>query len=236
MELPGPQGHRQCHRRPSGRIGHTGGLRHRCERGAALPWQNRRFAGSRRDKEPGPQDRARRDPVEPGNRQEGSQGVRLLHQERLTELTGLMLLMVTTLLPAGAAAQTAPAASAAAESHPTAAPDVQPIDSPGYLRLVSSMKGHPLVVNVWATWCDPCREEFPDIVRFHREMGPRGVEVAAISLDMPSALKTDVVPFLAANGATFHLFLKTPGGDEEFINTVDPGWSGALPATFVYDL
>ncbi|HZI93610.1 MAG TPA: TlpA disulfide reductase family protein [Patescibacteria group bacterium] len=151
-------------------------------------------------------------------------------------MTGLMLLLVTTLLPAGAAARTAPAASApAAVAHPTAAPDVQPIDSPGYLRLVSSMKGHPLVVNVWATWCDPCREEFPDIVRFHREMGPRGVEVAAISLDMPSALKTDVVPFLAANGATFHLFLKTPGGDEEFINTVDPGWSGALPATFVYD-
>ena len=147
----------------------------------------------------------------------------------MTALPGpsLALLLITVaLLPAGAAPQTAPAA---------VAPDVQPIDSQGFLRLLGGMKGHPLVVNVWATWCDPCREEFPDLVRFHHEMGPRGVEVVAISLDMPSALKTDVVPFLAANAASFRLFIKTAGGDEEFINTVDPGWSGALPATFVYD-
>ena len=154
----------------------------------------------------------------------------------MKSLALLVLLITAALLPAGAAPQTAPAAAAPpAAAPPAVTPEVRPIDSPGFLRLIGGMKGHPLVVNVWATWCDPCREEFPEIVRLHREMGPRGVEVAAISLDPASALKTDVVPFLAANAASFRLFIKTAGGDEEFINTVDPGWSGALPATFVYD-
>src|SRR5881628_3350131 len=113
--------------------------------------------------------------------------------------------------------------SAAAATAPPL--QVAPIDQRGYARLLAEMKGRPLVVNVWATWCDPCREEFPDLVRLHREMGPRGVEVAAISLDLASALSTDVVPFLSSHGAAFHLYIKSAGGDEEFINALDPNWS-----------
>jgi thiol-disulfide isomerase/thioredoxin len=141
---------------------------------------------------------------------------------------------VLPLLFAILAAAASPAAAAASASPPLT-PMVRPIDQAGYVKLLAASKGRPLVVNMWATWCDPCREEFPDLVRLHRELAGRGVQVAAISLDMASALDTGVVPFLKSAGASFPCFIKTAGGDDEFINAVDPKWSGALPATFVYD-
>jgi thiol-disulfide isomerase/thioredoxin len=114
-------------------------------------------------------------------------------------------------------------------------PSVKSIDRQGYAGMLAGLKGRPVVVNMWATWCVPCREEFPDLVKLHREMGARGVQVVAISLDLSSALESDVVPFLEAQGATFPVYIKSPGDDDGFINAVSPAWSGALPSTFVYD-
>jgi len=109
------------------------------------------------------------------------------------------------------------------------------IDREGYAALVGSRDGRVLVVNMWATWCEPCREEFPDLVRLHRELSPRGLDLVAVSLDTASAVPGEVVPFLEAQGARFPVYVKKPGGDDEFINAIDTSWSGALPATFIYD-
>lgn len=125
------------------------------------------------------------------------------------------------------------AALAAATAAP--APKIEPIDREGYALLLGSLKGQVVVVNMWATWCEPCREEFPDLVKLHRELSGRGVRVVAVSLDQASALEKEVAPFLQAQGTPFATYIKSPGGDDEFINAVDPSWSGALPATFVYD-
>ena len=114
-------------------------------------------------------------------------------------------------------------------------PTVRDIDRQGYAEMLSAAKGRPLVVNMWATWCGPCRTEFPDLVRLHRDFGPRGLELVTVSMDMRSVLKTEVIPFLEEQGATFTFYIKSPGDDDGFINSVNPDWSGALPATFIYD-
>jgi thiol-disulfide isomerase/thioredoxin len=90
---------------------------------------------------------------------------------------------------------------------------------------------------MWATWCEPCREEFPDLVRLHHDLGGRGLQVVAISMDMSSVLDSAVIPFLKAQGASLPAYIRDGSveNDEEFINSVDPEWSGALPATFIYD-
>ena len=112
---------------------------------------------------------------------------------------------------------------------------VKSIDRAGYVAMLANLKGRPVVVNMWATWCEPCREEFPDLVKLHREMGDRGAQVVAISMDLASALESEVIPFLESQKAAFPLYIKSPGDDDAFINEVSPSWSGGLPATFVYD-
>ncbi len=88
------------------------------------------------------------------------------------------------------------------------------------------------VVNVWATWCLPCREEFPDLLRVAREYRARGVRLVLISADFPDR-RAEVVRFLAGQGVDFPSYLKD-GPDMEFIDALSPQWSGALPATFIF--
>ena len=63
----------------------------------------------------------------------------------------------------------------------------------------------------------------------------RKVEVVGISADFPDEIESKVEPFLKSQHATFKNYVKNFEDDEAFINSVNPEWSGALPATFVYD-
>jgi cytochrome c biogenesis protein CcmG/thiol:disulfide interchange protein DsbE len=45
-------------------------------------------------------------------------------------------------------------------------------------------RGQVVLINLWASWCGPCREETPGLVRLYREVGPRGLEVVGLSLDV----------------------------------------------------
>jgi thiol-disulfide isomerase/thioredoxin len=91
-----------------------------------------------------------------------------------------------------------------------------------------------VLVNVWATWCDPCREEMPEIVRFYRRHRARGLRLVLVSADDPER-RPEVARFLAKLGAAgARAFIKT-GDDMAFINGLDARWSGALPASFLYD-
>jgi thiol-disulfide isomerase/thioredoxin len=96
-------------------------------------------------------------------------------------------------------------------------------------------KARPLLVNFWATWCDPCREEFPDLVKIDKDYRSKGLDFIAISLDDPPDIKTAVPKFLREMQATMPTYLLNVTDPEPAILSVDKGWSGALPATFLYD-
>ena len=103
-----------------------------------------------------------------------------------------------------------------------------------YRTLLEKHRGKPLLVNFWATWCEPCRDEFPMLNEMARAYGPRGLQVLGVSLDEDVDINL-VRRFLARMNPVFSNFRKKPGKDEEFINGVHVKWSGALPATFFYD-
>ena len=90
-------------------------------------------------------------------------------------------------------------------------------------------------MNFWATWCDPCREEFPDLVKIDKDYRGRGLDFIAISLDDPPDVKTTVPAFLKEMQATMPAYLLNVSDPEPAILIVDKTWSGALPATFLYD-
>jgi thiol-disulfide isomerase/thioredoxin len=103
-----------------------------------------------------------------------------------------------------------------------------------YQKLLEKYRGKPLLVNFWATWCEPCREEYPMLVELARTYGPQGLIVVAVSLDEDVDINL-VRRFLARMSPAFPNFRKKPGKDEDFINGVSQKWSGVLPATFFYD-
>lgn len=58
-------------------------------------------------------------------------------------------------------------------------------DTQGTPQSLRQWRGKVLVVNFWATWCGPCREEMPEFVRAQRELGPKGLQFVGIAVDQP---------------------------------------------------
>jgi thiol-disulfide isomerase/thioredoxin len=114
-------------------------------------------------------------------------------------------------------------------------PPVYPIDATALHREIAKSKGKVVLVNVWATLCVPCVEEFPDLLQLRNNYERRGLEMLFVSADNPKRLRQDVYPFLKKMKVAFQTYIKRTRGDEAFINALSPTWSGALPATFVFD-
>jgi len=108
------------------------------------------------------------------------------------------------------------------------------LDAKGLAEAVAKNRGKVVVVNFWATWCVPCREEFPDLVKLERAWRDRGVAVLGVSIDFAKDVPK-IEKFLAASKPDFPNYLKRSGGDDQdFIDAVDPKWGGELPFTVVY--
>jgi|KBSSwiStaDraftv2_1062776.scaffolds.fasta_scaffold15710_8 thiol-disulfide isomerase/thioredoxin len=120
-----------------------------------------------------------------------------------------------------------------AQGPATEAPALAAVTADQVLQKVREPGAKAVVINVWATWCTPCREEFPDLMQLRREYERRGLRLVLVSADFPDQTE-EARRFLTQQGVDFPTFLKT-GKDMEFINGLDERWSGALPATFVYD-
>src|SRR6476660_622921 len=113
-----------------------------------------------------------------------------LSKRTKTFLSGLVFVLVFSL--AGFAQKKTP------DVKPTPAanlPKVTQIDETG-LKNALKPNGKPLLINFWATWCDPCREEFPDLVKLDAEYKGKGLNFIAVSLDDLSDIKSEVPKFL----------------------------------------
>jgi thiol-disulfide isomerase/thioredoxin len=133
--------------------------------------------------------------------------------------------------------QMVPSKNAAA---PVAAdkPKVMEIKEPGLKTLLeaSGEKRRPLLVNFWATWCTPCREEFPDLVKIREQFADSQLDFVTISLDEPSEIATTVPEFLAEMRAgRMPAYLLNATDADAAVLIVDKDWRGELPATFLFD-
>ena len=109
------------------------------------------------------------------------------------------------------------------------------VDAKGLSEALAREKGKVVLVNFWATWCVPCREEFPDLSRLQKNLASKGVAVIGVSTDF--AKETPAVEkFLAEQKPSFPNYRKKSGGDDQvFIEAVDKGWGGELPFSVLYD-
>ena len=109
-------------------------------------------------------------------------------------------------------------------------------DLDGNAVSLASLRGKVVVLNVWATWCAPCRAEMPALERLYQELGDEGLEVVAVSVDAPLGSFSgpgrpggDVRAFVEQYGLTFRVLHDRKGWIEDLL--LVPG----LPTTFVID-
>ena len=116
----------------------------------------------------------------------------------------------------------------------TAAPrDPELIDLQGYQKMVQQNKGKPLLVTFWATWCEPCRDEYPMLNELAKQYAPQGLKVVGVNMDQDGDLIL-MRRFLARYKPVFPNYRKKRGEEDAFSQGVMSGWNGSLPASFFY--
>jgi len=115
-------------------------------------------------------------------------------------------------------------------------PKVTQIDTLALKNLLKreGSSAKPLLINFWATWCDPCREEFPDLVKIDADYRGK-IDFITISLDYLSEINGDVPKFLAEMKAEMPAYLLKTADEGEAIALVSKTWEGGLPFTILFD-
>src|SRR5215472_8795987 len=103
---------------------------------------------------------------------------------------------------------------AAAQS--TAPKDPPLIDIQGYQKILDQYKGKPLLVTFWATWCEPCRDEYPMLNELAKQYAPQGLKVVGIDLDQDGDLIL-MRRFLARYKPIFPNYRKKKGEEDAFV-------------------
>ncbi len=93
-------------------------------------------------------------------------------------------------------------------------------------KSLADYKGEVVLLNVWATWCLPCRTEMPSIQRLHEAYGPKGLKVVAVSIDDPGK-KDEIRKFLREYGLTFEVLHDSLQAVQDAYQTT------GVPETFV---
>jgi len=92
----------------------------------------------------------------------------------------------------------------------------------------------PLLINFWATWCAPCIEEFPDLVKIDNDYKGK-IDFITVTLDDVEELNTGVPKFLKKMNAGMPTFLLKTDDEGAAISAVYNDWQGGLPFTIFFD-
>jgi cytochrome c biogenesis protein CcmG, thiol:disulfide interchange protein DsbE len=118
----------------------------------------------------------------------------------------------------------------------TRAPDFAATDLDGNPVRLADLAGEVVLLNIWATWCAPCREEMPSMQRLYDKMGPQGLHVIAVSVDRPIGMVDaggnrggDIEAFTKQMGLTFDIWHDPAGGIQRDYRTT------GVPESFVID-
>ena len=103
------------------------------------------------------------------------------------------------------------------------------------MELLNKQNDTTYVVNFWATWCSPCVKEIPYFQSLQDAYSDKNLQVILVSMDFPNQLEKRVNPFLAKREISLPVYLMTDLDYDSWIERVDPSWSGAIPATLIYN-
>lgn len=103
---------------------------------------------------------------------------------------------------------------------------VKTLDATPSMRTLSDYRGEVLLLNVWATYCIPCRTEMPSIEALYRDLGPKGLKVVAVSVDQ-SGFEQQIREFVKDYDLSFEILYDDTGALQAIYRTT------GVPETFV---
>jgi len=136
----------------------------------------------------------------------------------------LPTLVVIVLLVAGHAAASGGRVIAPGDQ----APDLRGRDHDNVLYIIDFGAAEFTLVNFWATWCEPCRNEMPALQKAHEDLGPRGLRVVGVTHELID--DEDLGGFLDEMGVTYTVFRAGPSVKKKWI-----GVRGSLPNSYLID-
>ncbi len=115
------------------------------------------------------------------------------------------------------------------QTHRTAATDFTVYDAEANAVMLSENKGKPVVVNFWASWCTPCKQEMPDFEEMYKKYGQQVVFMMVNLTDGAQETVETASSFIAQRGFTFPVYFDTQ------LSAVSAYGMNAVPATFFID-
>lgn len=91
------------------------------------------------------------------------------------------------------------------------------------------------IINFWATWCSPCVKEMPLFEKLPVVFSHQKIRVILVNLDLPSQYDSRLIPFLQQHRIFSEVIMLDDPDANRWINLVDSSWSGAIPATLIYN-
>ena len=122
---------------------------------------------------------------------------------------------------------------ASADDKPAGEVKLVPVKYDALMKKIAANKGAKLtIVDAWATWCGPCKENFPHVVEMHQKYAGKGLAVVSLSLDDADKPKkvAEATTFLQSKKATFSNYLLDETNEDAFekLNIT------AIPAVFLF--
>lgn len=108
---------------------------------------------------------------------------------------------------------------------------VQELPAQAILNHIKDLKSPLVLVNFWASWCEPCKVEFPNILKLREHFAKDGLQVVFVSIDESDDLEA-ARKFLQEQHVDFPTFYKG-SQSVQFVTDIYPKWSGSVPTTIL---
>jgi thiol-disulfide isomerase/thioredoxin len=109
------------------------------------------------------------------------------------------------------------------------------IDQNQFSDVINNRNGRVLFVNVWATWCIPCIEEFPDLIKLQHAYENKPIDFVSLNVNLLAEKDSLVIPFLEKENSNLDVYMAERDDVDALVDVIDKNWSGAVPVSFIFD-
>jgi len=149
---------------------------------------------------------------------------RVMHRKIIISAAVVLALIVGGYLLLQSAGSPAPSAPSDALIKPATPEDLK--------QIIQGLNSPLVLVNFWASWCEPCKAEFPSLMSLRKKFADKGFKVVFVSIDEPRDFFA-AEDFLKQNKVDFQTYYKG-SQDIRFVNQIFPQWEGAVPASILF--